>query len=255
MLLKKRSYILSNNLNHYFKQVGRHKLLTKAEEIQLAKRIEKGDVLARQKMVESNLRLAISIAKKYYKSGCSMEDLIQESNIGLMKAVEKFDWRKGYKFSTYACWWIRQAVTRHISTHKSTVRIPSHANSIGRNIKAMVDEYTEEFGHEPTTEEICEALNITQKMAKASLDSLKLHRLVSLDAKLSYGDGDSNKTVLDTIVDDHHIKIEEALDHETIRDAILSAFKSLSKREEQVIRMRFGIDDCLDETHIFEVEV
>jgi len=246
---------LGDNLEHYFKAVGSHKLLTKAEEVQLAKRIEKGDQLARQKMVESNLRLAISIAKKYYKSGCSMEDLIQESNIGLIRAVEKFDWRKGYKFSTYACWWIRQAVTRHISTHKSTVRIPSHATSIGKNIQAMIQEYSSEFGHEPTIDEICEALNITKKMAKASLDSIKLHRLISLDATVSYGDSDSNKTILDTIVDNHHVKIEDSLDYEIIRKAILEAFKNLTKREEQVIRMRFGIDDELDEEHIYDVEV
>ena len=137
---------MSDIIQKYFKDVGKHKLLTKAEEVALAKRIEAGDQHARDLMVQSNLRLAISIAKKYHKSGCDMEDLIQESNIGLMKAIDKFDWRKGYKFSTYACWWIRQAVTRHISMHKSTVRVPSHAIAISKNIKKMIEEYEEEFG-------------------------------------------------------------------------------------------------------------
>ena len=109
---------MSEVLNQYFKEVSRYPLLTKAEEVFLAQRIELGDNAAREKMIQSNLRLSISIAKKYYKSGCSMEDLIQESNIGLIRAVEKFDWRRGFKFSTYACWWIRQAVSRHVSMPK-----------------------------------------------------------------------------------------------------------------------------------------
>jgi RNA polymerase primary sigma factor len=243
---------MSDVLTTYFKSVGKYKLLTKQEEIDLAKRIEKGDSRAREKMINSNLRLAISIAKKYYKSGCSMEDLIQESNIGLMKAVEKFDWRKGYKFSTYACWWIRQAVTRHISMNKNTVRIPTHAVSISINIQKMVEEYEEEFGHEPTIEEICESLNVSEKMAKASLDSLKLRRLVSLDQKISYSDGGS-RTIGDTIPDNYHEDLEAALDNEIMRKVVTDAFKMLTKREEQVIRMRFGLMDGLDNSHIHEI--
>lgn len=243
---------MSEILTAYFKQVGKHKLLSRQEEIVLAKRIEQGDDYAREKMITANLRLAISIAKKYYKSGCSMEDLIQESNIGLMKAVEKFDWRKGYKFSTYACWWIRQAVTRHISTNKSTVRIPSHAVSISKNIQEMVAEYEEEFGHEPTIEEICASLNVSEKMAQASLNSIKMRYLVSLDKEIGYQDGGS-RTVGEMIPDNYHIKMEESLDNQVLRDTIIECFKSLTKREEQVIRLRFGIEDSLDETQIFEI--
>jgi len=247
---------LQDSLKLYFNQVGRHKLLTKEEEVNLAKRIEKGDAYAREKMINSNLRLAISIAKKYYKSGCSMEDLIQESNIGLMKAVEKFDWRRGYKFSTYACWWIKQAVTRHISMTKNTVRIPSHAVSISKNIQEMIVEYENEFNHTPSIEEICESLNVTEKMAQASLDSIKLKHLVSLDANIRYGnDSTSTKSILETVADDYHIKIEENIDNAILKKSILNAFKSLSKREEQVIRMRFGIDDEVDETHTHKFEV
>jgi len=240
---------MSEILTAYFKQVGKHKLLTKQEEVSLAKRIEKGDDFAREKMINSNLRLAASIAKKYYNSGCSMEDLIQESNIGLIKAVEKYDWRRGYKFSTYACWWIRQAVTRHIAMTKSTVRIPSHAVSIAKNIQIMIEEYEEEFGNIPTTEEICEALNVSPKMAKASLDSIKMRYLVSLDKEISFKDG-GTRTLGDIIPDEDAVSVEDALDNEKIREMVVQSFQSLSKREEQVIRLRFGISDCINEEHI-----
>ena len=115
----------SDMLENYFKNVGRHQLLTREQEVELAQRIEKGDALARQIMIESNLRLAISVAKKYSRYGSDLEDLIQESNIGLMKAVEKFDWRRGFKFSTYACWWIKQSVTRHLTADNTLLKVPS----------------------------------------------------------------------------------------------------------------------------------
>jgi len=245
---------MSDIIQKYFSDVGKHKLLTKAEEIALAKRIEAGDQHARDIMVQSNLRLAISIAKKYHKSGCEMEDLIQESNIGLMRAINKFDWRKGYKFSTYACWWIRQAVTRHISMHKSTVRVPSHAISISKNIQQMFEEYEEEFGVEPTIDEICEALGVSEKMAIAALDSMKLRYLVSLDKPVG-NDGESNRTLSDIIPDDNPFSVEDSLDNEVFKNAIIDAFKSLSKREEQVIRLRFGIVDYLNDPEIHDVEV
>ena len=113
---------MSNLLRTYFDEVGRSNLLTREEEVELSKKIEKGDPLARQKLIESNLRLAVSIAKKYQNFGCDLPDLIQESNIGLMKAVEKFDWRRGFRFSTYATWWIRQSVRRHVTANSSTIR-------------------------------------------------------------------------------------------------------------------------------------
>ena len=126
---------MSNVLNYYFKDVSRYDLLTREEEITLSQAIEKGDKLARDRMIQSNLRLAISIAKKYSKMGCPLEDLIQESNIGLMKAVDRFDWRRGFKFSTYASWWIKQSVSRHLTSHKSTVRVPAHASGLIWKIK------------------------------------------------------------------------------------------------------------------------
>jgi RNA polymerase primary sigma factor len=243
---------MSNILNQYFKEVSRYPLLTKAEEISLAKRIEQGDSAAREKMISSNLRLAISIAKKYHKSGCSMEDLIQESNIGLMRAVEKFDWRRGFKFSTYACWWIRQAVSRHVSMQKNTVRIPSHANSLSWKIKVMVDEYVEEFGSKPNIDEISDALGVSVNLIEAAKQSLKLRNILSIDMPI--GGDDSNRTIKDIIPDDDTVTIEQRLDNQTLRAMIQDSLKSLTKREEQVLRLRFGIDDVLDTEHIHEVK-
>jgi RNA polymerase primary sigma factor len=242
---------MSDILTRYFKEVSKYPLLTKAEEVMLAQRIEQGDELARERMISSNLRLAISIAKKYHKSGCSMEDLIQESNIGLMRAIEKFDWRKGFKFSTYACWWIRQAVTRHVSMQKNTVRIPSHANSLSWKIKVMVDEYVEEFGTQPDNDEISTALGVSVNLIEAAKQSLKLRNIISIDTPI--GGDDSSRTIKDIIPDDSE-SIEDRMDNENLRDLIKASLKSLSKREEQVLRLRFGIDDIVDTQHIHEVK-
>ena len=242
---------MSDILSQYFKEVSRYPLLTKAEEVDLAQRIENGDSYAREKMIQSNLRLAISIAKKYHKSGCSMEDLIQESNIGLMRAVEKFNWRKGFKFSTYACWWIRQAVSRHVSMQKNTVRIPSHANSLSWKIKVMVDEYVEEFGSQPEDSEISDALGVSINLIEAAKQSLKLRNIMSIDTPI--GGEDSNRTIKD-IIPDESISIEKRLDNQKLRSLIQQSLKSLTKREEQVLRLRFGIDEVIDTKHVHEVE-
>ena len=242
---------MSEVLNQYFREVSMHPLLTKAEEIALAKRIEAGDSYARQKMIESNLRLAISIAKKYYKSGCNMEDLIQESNIGLMRAVEKFDWRRGFKFSTYACWWIRQAVTRHISMQKSTVRVPAHASSLSWKISGMIEEYTKEFGVAPDASEIADVLGVSRNLVLAAKSSISLRHLTSIDAPIGY---DSNRTIKDVIPDHSLENIDEKLDNEKLKCLIRNTLKVLTKREEQVLRLRFGLDDVINTQHIHEVE-
>jgi len=186
-------------------------------------------------MIESNLRLAISIAKKYQRSGCSMEDLIQESNIGLMKAVEKFDWRRGFKFSTYASWWIKQSVCRYISSHRTTIRVPSHANSLAYKIKKL--------GQTPTEEEICSILGVSENMVKAAMDSMKLQNLVSYDANI--GDEDGRK-ILDVIPDESGPTLDEMLDREKITSIISASLSKLSRREEQVMRMRFGLSQVSD---------
>ena len=147
-------------MDNFFKEVGRHPLLTREQEVQLAKAIEAGDKSARDKMVQSNLRLAISIAKQYNKSGCSLEDLIQESTVGLMEAVDRFDWRKGFKFSTYACWWIKQAVRRHVTSQSSMIRLPNHARTVLWQASQLHKDYVESFGSEPTLEEIASVIGI-----------------------------------------------------------------------------------------------
>jgi len=236
---------LKNSLDSYFKDVSRTKLLTREEEVSLSKRIENGDKLARERMINSNLRLAISIAKKYYRSGCSMEDLIQESNIGLMKAVERFDWRRGFKFSTYASWWIKQSVCRHISSHRSTIKIPAHASSLAWKIKNLTGEYEKEFGQQPTVSEISEILSVTENMVKLSMASTKFQHLVSFDA--TQGNEEGGRKILETIPDENYQSPEDNLDKETISKAIASSLLKLSKREEQVVRLRFGLSAVCDD--------
>ena len=225
---------MGNLLDSYMKDVGKSKLLTREEEVELCKRIELGDTFARQRMIESNLRLAISIAKRYYRSGCPMEDLIQESNIGLMKAVERFDWRRGFKFSTYA------------SSHKNTVRVPSHAVSLAYKVTKMMKEYEEEFGTIPSNEEISTILGVSETMVKASLDSIKLNNIISIDTPI--GDSDSNRTLGDMIEDVDANQIEKILDNEKIRMKIIESLSKLSAREEQVLRLRFGISEVLNDS-------
>jgi RNA polymerase primary sigma factor len=236
---------LKNSLDPYFKGVGKRKLLTREEEVQLSQRIEKGDHLAREHMIEANLRLAISIAKKYYYSGCNIEDLIQESNIGLMKAVEKFDWRRGFKFSTYASWWIRQSVCRYISSHRNTIKIPAHASSLAYKIKKLIVEYEDEFGQRPTNSEISDFLGLAETMVKDSIDSLKLQHLVQYDGTV--GNDEDGRNIFETIADDNISLPDEELDKKKISNVISASLSRLTKREEQVMRLRFGLCDVVED--------
>lgn len=246
---------MKGSIDAYFKDVGNTRLLTREEEVSLSKRIEKGDMLARDEMIESNLRLAISIAKKYYYSGCSLEDLIQESNIGLMKAVEKFDWRRGFKFSTYASWWIRQSVCRHISSNKSTIKIPSHASSLSYKIMNLTKEYEAEFGQKPTTAEISTILGATESMISASIESMKIQRLVSIEGTM--GKNGEGRKIVETIADDRNITIDDFIDNARIAQAISASLSKLTKREEQVMRLRFGLStiDNKDEFELTDKEI
>jgi len=231
---------MNDSLDQYFKQIATGKLLTHAEEIELSQRIEAGDNEARRIMIQSNLRLAISIAKKYQRSGCNLEDLIQESNVGLIKAVDRFDWRRGFKFSTYASWWIKQAVRRHVTDSMSDVRMPSHAVSLAYKISNFIRDYENEFNNRPSNTEIAEMLGVSEETVKESLYNTGLTSTISLDTPVGE---ESDRTLMETIVDDRGTHIDELLDRARVFDIVKQCMHLLTPREEQVLRLRFGITE------------
>jgi RNA polymerase primary sigma factor len=231
---------MNDSLDQYFKQIATGKLLTHAEEIELSQRIEAGDNEARRIMIQSNLRLAISIAKKYQRSGCNLEDLIQESNVGLIKAVDRFDWRRGFKFSTYASWWIKQAVRRHVTDSMSDVRMPSHAVSLAYKISNFIRDYENEFNNRPSNAEIAEMLGVSEETVKESLYNTGLTSTISLDTPVGE---ESDRTLMETIVDDRGTHIDELLDRARVFDIVKQCMHLLTPREEQVLRLRFGITE------------
>tara|TARA_Y100000590_G_C15714665_1_gene1011464 strand:- start:611 stop:1408 length:798 start_codon:yes stop_codon:yes gene_type:complete len=239
-----------DTLQAFFKDVGRTSLLTKDEEVSLSKRIEKGDRAARDHMIKANIRLAISIAKKYQNKGCPLEDLIQEANIGLMKAVDRFDWRRGFKFSTYGCWWIRQSVMRHIASHSGTIRLPSHAKGLLWKMKVAKEEFEEEFGAPPTQEELAELLDVSLDTLRTILAAASTP--ISLDKEIKFGGSSGpggGRKIADVIPDNSAKDPSDVLDQEKIVSVIRTALSSLSDREEKIMRLRFGIaDDTTDST-------
>jgi len=243
---------MASNLDMYFKSLSKIPLLTKSQEIELAKKIELGDAEARKLMVKSNLRLAISIAKKYAKYGSDIEDVIQESNIGLLKAVDKFDWRKGYKFSTYACWWIRQAATKRLTADSSLVQIPTHVVAETRKILQAIQEYKDTLHSEPSIEEIADVLNLEVKIVKNALDSIKAKNALSIDTPIS---DDSSRSIGDMIPDNQNIHPDELIDRRNLTNLILSSFSKLTKREELVLRMRFGLPDLVEnDNNVYDIK-
>ena len=225
-------------LDTYFDKVGDCSLLTREEEVELAQAIERGDERARKKMIESNLRLAISIAKNFRDKGCSFEDLIQESNLGLIRAVDRFDWRKGFKFSTYAVWWIRQAVQAHVAGQSGAIKMPSSARAIMYKAQKFKEEYSSEFGCEPSPEEVATAVGIPANTLRSIYKSGA--HAVSLDRSLSRDDS-GGRTFAEVVggVDDRDPGDE--LDKITIRNMLVEALKKLTPREENIIRLRFGL--------------
>ena len=234
---------MQDTIKLFFDDVGRRNLLSREEEVELSQKIEKGDKAARRKMIESNIRLAISIAKKYQNKGCPLEDLIQESNIGLMKAVDRFDWRRGFKFSTYACWWIKQAVRRHIASHSSSIRLPSHAKSLFWKMKISSEAYEEEFGVPPSQEELAELLGVTLSTLKAVIACASTP--MSLDKRTSYNgsSGPSDGRKLADVIADENADPAQKIDKEKIVMLVRGALQTLDEREEKIIRLRFGISE------------
>ncbi|MCD7715623.1 MAG: RNA polymerase sigma factor RpoD [Lachnospiraceae bacterium] len=222
----------------YLKEIGNVPLLTGEEEIELAKRVEQGDEEAKKKLTEANLRLVVSIAKKYVGRGMPFLDLIQEGNMGLMKAVDKFDYTKGYKFSTYATWWIRQAITRGIADTGRTIRVPVHmVETINKTLR-MTRTLLQELGREPTPEEVADRLGVPVSRVR---EVLKISRdPVSLDTPIGEED-DSH--LGDFIEDDTALSPADSAAFSMLREELATALESLTDRERQVIKLRFGLED------------
>ncbi len=222
----------------YLKEIGNVPLLSTEEEIELAKKVENGDESAKKKLTEANLRLVVSIAKKYVGRGMPFLDLIQEGNMGLMKAVDKFDYSKGYKFSTYATWWIRQAITRGIADTGRTIRVPVHmVETINKTLR-MTRTLLQELGREPTPEEVAERLNVPVSRVR---EVLKISRdPVSLDTPIGEED-DSH--LGDFIEDDSALSPADSAAFSMLREELNTALESLTDRERQVVELRFGLQD------------
>lgn len=225
-------------VKQYLKEIGNYPLLSIEEEIELAKRIENGDEAAKHILSESNLRLVVSIAKRYVGRGLSFLDLIQEGNLGLIKAVDKFDYNKGYKFSTYATWWIRQAITRSIADQSRTIRIPVHMSEIINKTYRVSRNLLQELGREPTDQELSEAMNMpidkVREVLKISADP------ISLDTPIGEED-DSH--LGDFIKDERVMGPEESASYAVLKDQIASLLNTLTERERRVLTLRFGLKD------------
>ena len=222
----------------YLKEIGKVPLLTAEEEIELAKRMELGDQEAKKRLAEANLRLVVSIAKRYVGRGMLFLDLIQEGNLGLIKAVEKFDYRKGYKFSTYATWWIRQAITRAIADQARTIRIPVHMVETINKLIRVSRQLLQELGREPTPEEIAEEMNMPVDRVR---EILKISQEpVSLETPI----GEEEDSHLGDFIQDDNVPVPaDAAAFTLLKEQLVEVLSTLTDREQKVLRLRFGLDD------------
>lgn len=232
------SVYIEDPIKIYLKEIGKDHLLSTEEEIELAKRIKEGDIEAKKRLSETNLRLVVSIAKRYVGRGLQLLDLIQEGNLGLIKAVEKFDYTKGFKFSTYATWWIRQAITRAIADQSRTIRIPVHMVETINKVKKTSGQLLHVNGHEPTLEEVADVLGIPMKKVK---DIVRISQdPVSLETPIGEED-DSHLS--DFIPDDEAPAPVDVASHSILVQELSEVLSTLSSREEKVLRLRFGLQD------------
>ena len=222
----------------YLKEIGRIPLLTSEEEVELAKRMSEGDEEAKKKLAEANLRLVVSIAKRYAGRGMQLLDLIQEGNLGLIKAVEKFDYTKGYKFSTYATWWIKQAITRAIADQARTIRIPVHMVETINKVKKVSNQLLHKNGHEPTADEIAKELDMPVDKVR------EIMRVAQEPVSLETPIGEEEDSHLgDFIPDDDAPAPAEAASHTLLKEQLSDVLQTLTPREEKVLRLRFGLED------------
>ncbi len=222
----------------YLKEIGKVPLLSAEEEIELAKKMEMGDEEAKKRLAEANLRLVVSIAKRYVGRGMLFLDLIQEGNLGLIKAVEKFDYRKGYKFSTYATWWIRQAITRAIADQARTIRIPVHMVETINKLIRVSRQLLQELGREPTPEEIAEEMNMPVERVR---EILKISQEpVSLETPI----GEEEDSHLGDFIQDDNVPVPaDAAAFTLLKEQLVEVLGTLTEREQKVLRLRFGLDD------------
>ncbi len=232
------SFSVDDPVRMYLKEIGKVPLLSADEEIDLAKRMAEGDEAAKKKMAEANLRLVVSIAKRYVGRGMLFLDLIQEGNLGLIKAVEKFDYTKGYKFSTYATWWIRQAITRAIADQARTIRIPVHMVETINKVMRISRQLLQELGHDPSPEEIAEEMKIPVEKVR---DILKIaQEPISLETPI----GEEEDSHLgDFIPDEDASEPAEAASYTLLKEQLSEVLSTLTPREEKVLRLRFGLED------------
>ena len=239
--------IYDDSIQMYLREIGKAALLKGPEEVELAKRITKGDVSARKRLIEANLRLVVSIAKKYMGRNLGLLDLIQEGNLGLFRAVEKFDWRKGFKFSTYATWWIRQAITRALADQSRTIRIPVHMVETLNKYAQAERQLVQDLGREPLPEEIAAEMGIevekVYQLKKISQET------VSIDTPV--GDSDEEDSYLgDFIEDPDSVTPSETAGRQILKEYVQGIMKDLDPREQKILKMRFGLEDGV--THTLE---
>lgn len=222
-----------------FDHVGSSKLLTREEEIELSKRIEKGDTSARNKMIQSNLRLALSVVKKYTNRGVDIDDLFQESVLGLTRAVDEFDWSKGFKFSTYAYWWIQASVRAYIAANTGTIDLPANSFSKLYKISEFENSFESQHGRKPTSKEVAEKFGTTPDTLRALRQSAA--KTVAIDKPIFPSEGNS-RTLAD-VLPSKDPSPEERIDQKRLSEKINEALSSLTEREKMIVKMRFGLED------------
>ena len=232
------SVTIDDPVKVYLKEIGRVPLLTSEEEVELAIRISDGDVQAKQRLSEANLRLVVSIAKRYLGRGMQFLDLIQEGNLGLIKAVEKFDYTKGFKFSTYATWWIRQAITRAIADQARTIRIPVHMVETINKVKKVQSQLLHQNGHEPSPDEIAEEIDMPVDKVR------EIMRVAQEPVSLETPIGEEEDSHLGDFIPDNDAPAPaDAASHTMLREQLSDVLSTLTPREEKVLRLRFGLED------------
>ena len=227
-----------NSVKQYLKEIGMYPLLTAEQELLLAERVSHGDLRARQRLIEANLRLVVSIAKRYSNQGLPLLDLIQEGNIGLMRATQKFDYKRGFRFSTYATWWIRQAISRAIAEHSRSIHIPVHVVELIYKIKRIARRLYQDQGVEPLPEQIAAEVGLPRERVVELLSASE--QPISLDAPMA---DDEEYHLADTIEDNMHVVPADPTSHQLLREHIEQALLVLNPRERTIIEMRYGLKD------------